>query len=83
MYGDIRNSAIRLIALWDNIIKLLARLRIICRVVWCGSGFDSENEPHVLVKTFTCGFAVNSSDLFYTTKSQGNEPTFLKTAVRM
>ena len=46
-------------------------------------GLDSENEPNVVVKTLTCGYAVKSSELFHTTESQGNEPTFLKSAVRM
>ena len=39
------------------------RLSIICRVVCCGSDFDSENEPHVVVKTLTCGYAMKSSIL--------------------
>ena len=60
-----------------------ARLRITCRVVWWGSGFDSESELHVVVKTLTCGYAVKSSELVYTTKSQGTEPTFLNSAVWM
>ena len=66
-----------------NAVVLSLILRIICRVAWCGSGFDSENEPHVVVKTLTCGYAVKSSELVYTTKLHGNEPTFLKSAVRM
>ena len=52
------------------------------QVAWCGSGLDSENEPHG-VKTLICGYAVKSSDLVYMTKSQGHEPTFLNSAVRM
>ena len=60
-----------------------SRLRIICRVVWCGSGFDSENESHVVVKTLTCGYAVKTSELVYATNSQGNEQIFLNCAVRM
>ena len=48
-----------------------------------GSGFDFENESHVVVNTLTCVYAVKSSELVYTTKSQGNDPTFLKSAVRM
>ena len=57
-------------------------LRIICLVAWCGSGFDSENEPNV-VETLTYGYAVKSSELVYMTKSQGNEQIFLNNAVRM
>ena len=52
-------------------------------LVWWGSNFDSESEPHVIVKTLTCGYGVKSSELVYTAKSQGNEPTFLSSAVRM
>ena len=62
---------------------IITKARIICRVAWCGSCCDSENEPHVVVKTLTCGYAVKSSELVYTSKSQGNEPTFLKSVVRM
>ena len=65
---------------------LLPRLIIICRVVWCGSDFDSESESHVVVKTLTCGYAVKCVDWFIRVShkaAQGNEPTFLSSTVRM
>ena len=34
-------------------------------------------------KTLSCGYAVKTSELVYTTESQGNEPTYLKSVVRM
>ena len=34
---------------------------VLCRVVCCGSGFDSESERHFVVKTLTCGYPVKSS----------------------